>query len=77
MVWSNFTQVEALFVDQLAEGSCPTGKKRHPDAERARAALDLARLRRDAEPWRRERRSYFCPVCCGYHLTSKGLGLVA
>jgi hypothetical protein len=55
------------------QGSCPTGKNRYPDAERAAEALELAGLRRDVEPWRQEKRCYPCPLCGGFHLTSQGL----
>lgn len=59
---------------QLTDGTCPSGKVRYPDGERAQTALELIRLTRDLQPWRRERRGYFCPKCRGIHLTSRPLG---
>jgi hypothetical protein len=77
MATFDVSQLATTYIDQLTAGSCPTGKNRYPDAAPAAAALELARRRRCTEPWRRERRSYFCPLCRGIHLTSKELGLPA
>ena len=76
MATFGFSNLDDLFLDQLTEGTCPTGKKRYP-AGKAPVALELARLRLDIEPWRRERRSYFCSICRGVHLTKEELGFAA
>lgn len=52
--------------------SCPTGKKRFVTEAYARAQLVgaiMAANRGNAN--RHERRAYKCPICHGWHLTSK------
>ncbi|MEV7364285.1 hypothetical protein [Streptomyces sp. NPDC091299] len=50
-------------------GTCPTGKLRYRD----RIAAQLALTRIDnLDPRRREQRTYRCPTCRGWHLTSQG-----
>lgn len=36
------------------------------------AQLALARLRREDKPGHTEKRAYRCPMCAGWHLTSRG-----
>lgn len=50
-------------------GTCVTGKVRFRD--RHSASVALARAQRDPNPGRVEERTYRCPECAGWHLTSK------
>lgn len=52
-------------------GTCRTGKLRYRD--RIAALLTLDRLD-NLDPARREKRAYRCPLCRGWHLTSKPKG---
>lgn len=56
-----------------SEGTCPTGKVRYPDEEKAAAALERVRGRRARRPdeFPPERIFYFCRHCQGWHLSSK------
>ena len=49
--------------------ACPTGKLRYRD--RLEAQLALLRVSTDDDPRRKEKRSYQCPHCHGWHLTSQ------
>lgn len=52
--------------------SCPTGKRRFVTEAYARAELVGAIIRRNrGNVKRQEQRVYPCPLCKGYHLTSK------
>lgn len=52
--------------------SCPTGKVRYATEQYARAQLVGAIIRRNrGNAKRQEQRVYPCPVCHGFHLTSK------
>ncbi|MFB7867425.1 hypothetical protein [Streptomyces sp. NPDC056069] len=48
---------------------CSSGKQRYRDRLQARIAL--AGLRANPHPRRQEQRSYYCPACSGWHLTSQ------
>lgn len=50
-------------------GSCVSGKVRYRDAIAAKTAL--ARIAKRDSPGHTEQRSYPCPDCAGWHLTSK------
>jgi hypothetical protein len=58
---------------QVPEGgdmkACPSGKVRFRDDLAARLALATASRKR--EGGKSERRTYRCPQCAGFHLTSK------
>lgn len=60
-----------LYVRSLTIGECPTGKLRFETFGSASYALELAELRAEREPNRRERRAFWCPACDGFHLTSQ------
>ena len=49
--------------------SCPSGKRRYRDHIGAQFALAVIRHRRTDR--RRETRAYPCPICHGWHLTSR------
>lgn len=49
--------------------ACPTGKQRYRDRLEARMAL--LRCTTDTDPRRQEKRTYRCPDCHGWHLTSQ------
>lgn len=53
---------------------CPTRKARWPTESKAEQILQEAQIRHaiGAGPRRREVRVYECPMCQGWHLTSKG-----
>jgi hypothetical protein len=55
-------------------GTCSSGKLRYADGYTAQLALDVAReaRTRHANP-RVECRTYECPACHGFHLTSQPL----
>lgn len=73
MTTFNLSDLANLYHRNLPEGSCSCGKLRYTP-EKAAEALELARLRRDVQPWRQELRTYFCPLCQGIHLTKQSLG---
>ncbi|MFI6560363.1 hypothetical protein [Streptomyces sp. NPDC050534] len=52
----------------MAAGLCPTGKFRYRD--RIGALFALTGID-NADPKRREKRTYRCPACRGWHLTSQ------
>lgn len=54
----------------LAEGACPTGKRRYPTEAAAGEALRFLALRAVDSLRRREHTSYACGHCGGHHLTS-------
>lgn len=56
------------------KGTCRNGKVRYATASAAKDSLDKARHSRD--PKREELRSYYCPDCAGFHLTSNPKGWI-
>ena len=54
--------------------TCPTGKRRYDSANEARRAMTsirTARARSENGRARRETSAYRCPICLGFHLTSR------
>lgn len=63
-------------------GNCSTGKVRFRDHKEAVAALHKTQNARDhalftsGESHRREKRTYYCDLCQGHHLTSWSLAVL-
>lgn len=55
----------------MTDRNCPTGKVRFPNRLAANTALLKAwKAHSEGDTTRRERNSYPCPDCSGWHLTS-------
>lgn len=57
----------------IRRGGCPTGKRQFPDelaADEAAATVTRKNLRRPREEGRTACRSYRCPDCGAWHVTS-------
>lgn len=54
-------------------GKCSTGKRRFKTDVDAKIVLSRIQWKDNASRKSTEKRSYHCPICNGYHLTSKPL----
>lgn len=55
----------------LPADNCPSGKRAYPTELAARRELRAVRKTRRAAAPAHETRAYLCPLCGGWHLTSK------
>jgi len=52
--------------------NCLTGKRPYASKGQAQASIRSANRRRSPRQQRRETRTYHCPICNAWHLTSQG-----